>query len=253
MLSVFGRPKSAGCVNLSAIVRSRVEARLSRLARAKALPGRAITSQCPALWPPSMCRVSPVTKVAASRYRIPRRCRPANPSAPADAWRPARPCVVVGMHRSGDMAGGDGIDADSVVRVLNCQRSGDRCQASLGQRGQPGGDPRVWLFDQPGRHVDHVPTFALGEHSGDRALRDVEKAGQIHCSDELVVRHGVLGERLGDEDAGVVDQRVHPCRTAPPPSAQCGRRSRVRRCRPRPRPRPGSSEGVIEREFATTA
>jgi hypothetical protein len=38
----------------------------------------------------------------------------------------------------------------------------------------------------------------------------VEKPGEIHRGDELVVRRGVLGERLGDEDAGIVDQRVDP-------------------------------------------
>src|ERR1700693_5080520 len=33
--------------------------------------GSRVAGQCPALCPPSMCRISPVTKEARSRYRIP--------------------------------------------------------------------------------------------------------------------------------------------------------------------------------------
>jgi hypothetical protein len=39
-------------------------------------------------------------------------------------------------------------------------------------------------------------------------LRYVKEAGEIDAQDRGAVGLGVLGERLGDEDAGVVDERV---------------------------------------------
>jgi hypothetical protein len=51
-------------------------------------------------------------------------------------------------------------------------------------------------------------TAALLLHLGDRELRDVKEAGDVDAQDRRVVGLGVLRERFGDEDAGVVDERV---------------------------------------------
>ena len=45
-------------------------------------------------------------------------------------------------------------------------------------------------------------------HLGDGELRDVKEAGDVDAEHRRVIGLGVLGERLGDENAGVVDQRV---------------------------------------------
>ena len=48
------------------------------------------------------------------------------------------------------------------------------------------------------------------DHLPDRALGDVEETGQVHRGDRGEVVGRVLGERLADEDPGVVDQAVDP-------------------------------------------
>src|SRR6266550_1435896 len=42
------------------------------------------------------------------------------------------------------------------------------------------------------------------------AAGDVEEAAQIHPGHRVVVLVGVVGERLGDERSGIVDQGVDP-------------------------------------------
>jgi hypothetical protein len=49
---------------------------------------------------------------------------------------------------------------------------------------------------------------ALLLHLGDDELRDVKEAGDVDAQDRSIVGFGVLGERFGDKDAGVVDERV---------------------------------------------
>jgi hypothetical protein len=49
---------------------------------------------------------------------------------------------------------------------------------------------------------------ALLLHLGDGELRHVKEARDIDAQDRRVVGLGVLSERFGDEDAGVVDERV---------------------------------------------
>src|SRR6516162_7794917 len=62
---------------------------------------------------------------------------------------------------------------------------------------------------------------ALLLHFGDGELRDVKEAGEVDAEDRRVVGRGVLGERLGDEDAGVIDKRVD----APEPGHSFGYRT----------------------------
>src|SRR3954453_3599678 len=45
-------------------------------------------------------------------------------------------------------------------------------------------------------------------HLTKRKLRSMKKAGRIDCGDRGILSFGIFGERLRDEDAGVIDQRV---------------------------------------------
>src|SRR3954451_9000500 len=65
----------------------------------------------------------------------------------------------------------------------------------------------VGVVDQAGADVDDVPV-ALEEHRTDRALGDVEEAGQIYGGDGGEVIGRVLVERLADEEARVVYETV---------------------------------------------
>ncbi len=113
------------------------------------------------------------------------------------------------VHGGGDGARRDGVDADAARGVLDGQRPGGGLEAALGQRGQHGRDARVGVVDQAGGDVDDVAA-ALGEHVLDGELGDVEEAVEVHRGHGGVVVGGVVGERLGDEDACVVDQGVDP-------------------------------------------
>jgi hypothetical protein len=50
----------------------------------------------------------------------------------------------------------------------------------------------------------------LTDHLSDDALGDVKEPGQVYRRYRPVVVDGVVGERLADENAGVVDQAVNP-------------------------------------------
>ena len=160
--------------------------------------------------------------------------------------------ILVGVHRGVDDIGRYRVHPDSLVRVLDCKGFGDGCHAAFGERGQHRRYVGVGEFDQGGGHVHDVSAIALGEHLGDDVRGEVKEAGQVHRGDQGVVLGGVAGERLGDEDAGVVVERIHP----PEPTdrgahelfgdrrignvARNGDHTRV-------------SAGLIVREFATTA
>jgi len=74
--------------------------------------------------------------------------------------------------------------------------------------------PSATAFTRGHRIVDeargdlHDMTAALLLHLGDGDLRDVEEAGDVNAQDGGVVGLGVLGEGLGDENTGIVDERV---------------------------------------------
>ena len=67
----------------------------------------------------------------------------------------------------------------------------------------------------------HDVAAALFLHLGDGELRHMEKSGDVDAKNRRVVGLGVLGEGLGDEDAGVVDERVD----APEPRHALGNRA----------------------------
>ena len=68
------------------------------------------------------------------------------------------------------------------------------------------------MVHQAGGDVDDVAA-AVFLHLGDGQLGDVEEAVEVHRQHVGVVFSGVRGERLGDEDPGVVDQRIDTAKT----------------------------------------
>jgi hypothetical protein len=90
------------------------------------------------------------------------------------------------------------------------------------------------------------------QHFGDGPLSQCEKSGQVDGDDRCVVIGGVVGEWLGDEDAGVVDERVDASeavkRFADDPVCGSGWEMSPLMVSTAP-----SSEGLIVRELATTA
>ena len=111
------------------------------------------------------------------------------------------------MHRRFDDAARDGVHADAPLGVFDGERLRRGGEATFRQRSEDGGHLRIGLIDQ-GRGDRNDMAAARLLHLGDGALRDMEKSGEVggHDGDLVVLR--VLGERLGDEDAGVVDERV---------------------------------------------
>ena len=55
-----------------------------------------------------------------------------------------------------------------------------------------------------------MAAFPAGEHCGHRRTGKLKEATEIHSGGRVIVIVGVLGERLGNEDAGIVDNHVNP-------------------------------------------
>jgi hypothetical protein len=65
------------------------------------------------------------------------------------------------------------------------------------------------MIDKASGDVDDVAGSPL-QHLGRDPLRDIEEAGEVGRDLCVEILGRVVGERLGDEDAGIVDQRVDP-------------------------------------------
>ena len=113
------------------------------------------------------------------------------------------------MHRRPDHSKRDRVDPDTARGVLDGERARDRVQSSLCQRRQSSRRRAPRVVDEAGADVDDVAA-ALDEHLSDRTLSDVEEPGEVDRRDRGVLIEGVVGERLADEESGVVDQRVDP-------------------------------------------
>ena len=90
-----------------------------------------------------------------------------------------------------------------------------------------------------------------GSHRRD-AARDLEEAAQVHAGDVVEVLVRVVGERLGDEDAGVVDHGVDPAEPRDG-GVDDARADAGLAMSPATVSTIGSSDGVDARELATTA
>jgi len=112
-----------------------------------------------------------------------------------------------GVQRRLDVAERDRVHANTALGVLDGERLGRRVEAALRQRREDGGNARHRVVDETRGDLDDMAA-ALLFHLGDGELRDVEESGEVDAQDGGVVGLGVLGEGLGDEDAGVVDECV---------------------------------------------
>ena len=75
----------------------------------------------------------------------------------------------------------------------------------------------VRVFDQARRDLHDVATMPL-LHLCDGKLRDVKEAREVDAQQSRVISFGILSERLGDEYASVVDERID----APEPGQTLG-------------------------------
>jgi hypothetical protein len=80
-------------------------------------------------------------------------------------------------------------------------------EAALDQDRQQRGYLHVRLQSNAGGDIDDVTVLVL-RHVGGSLLRGIEEAVQIGGDDGLHIGFGVIGDRLGNEDAGVVDQHI---------------------------------------------
>jgi hypothetical protein len=77
----------------------------------------------------------------------------------------------------------------------------------LRQRGEHGRHVGVRVFDQARRDLHDVAAMPLF-HLRDSELRDVKEPHKVDTQHSGVISLGILSERLGDEYAGVVDERI---------------------------------------------
>ena len=74
---------------------------------------------------------------------------------------------------------------------------------------------RVGAIDQRRCDLHDVAALAL-LHLDHGALRDVKEAGEIDPENRRIIGLGIFRERLRDEDAGIVDQRIDPPKSSHP-------------------------------------
>src|SRR6266403_827108 len=180
---------------------------LEKVNQAPIRPHHAPPHQRPAEAPPSTCRISPVTNAVLSRYRAaltiscvspirPMGCKPERNS------RISGECTGVMIHARRNC-----VYPNTPTGVFDRKRTGHCVKATFGQSGKSRRKRCHWLFGDRCRDVDDV-TGARPQHRGQCLLRDVEESRQIYSCHPHKVGFGIVDERLGDEDAGVVYQRV---------------------------------------------
>lgn len=113
------------------------------------------------------------------------------------------------MHLRLDDTRRDCVHPNAAVRIFDGERSGNGAQAAFRQCGERRRQSRIRMGDQAGRDL-HDMAAAAFLHLGDGELRDSEKSGDVDAQHRGEIIAGVAGERLGDKDAGVVDERVDP-------------------------------------------
>jgi hypothetical protein len=79
---------------------------------------------------------------------------------------------------------------------------------------------RIRVFDQARRDLHDVAATPL-LHLCDGQLRDVKEAREIDAQHRSIISLGILSERLGDEYASIVDERID----APEPGQAFGNRT----------------------------
>src|SRR5215471_15536194 len=113
------------------------------------------------------------------------------------------------MQRRVHHAGRDGVHADAGVRVLHRQMLGDRFEPAFGEHGHRRRDTPDRVAGQGRRDGNDTPPGLLRDHVLDGELGDVQEALEVRRDERPEVLGRVVRERLGEEDAGVIDQGVN--------------------------------------------
>ena len=111
------------------------------------------------------------------------------------------------MHRRLDHAGRDGIHPNPLLGIFDRERARDGVEAAFGQGGQRRGKRCRRLLRDRGGDVDDMAGAGL-QHAGRCPLRDVKKSREVRRGRRREVGLRIVDERLGNEDAGIVHQRV---------------------------------------------
>jgi hypothetical protein len=111
------------------------------------------------------------------------------------------------IHLRLDNAGCDGVHADTALGVFDGKRFGCGVEAAHRQRLERGGQAGQRVVNKARADLDNMAATLLF-HLGDGELRHVEEADSVDAQGGGEVGFGIFGEGLGDEDAGIVDERV---------------------------------------------
>ena len=118
-----------------------------------------------------------------------------------------RRMIILGVHRRVDVAGRHRVEPDVVRCVLQCQSLTYGWHRRFRKHRQKSRHAAARLIREDCRDVHYMPRLLL-LHLRDHLLRHEEVAGHIGVHYQIVVVLGVLGERLGNENACVVNQQV---------------------------------------------
>src|SRR5260370_37058382 len=106
---------------------------------------------------------------------------------------------IDGIHRCVYNTGRDGIEANTLIRKLDCERPSDRLQSTLGEVRKACWQYPDRLAYKGCRNVDHMSGF-LKTHFCHCELRDVKESGQVRSNRSLEVFRSIFGKRLRDKN-----------------------------------------------------
>lgn len=116
--------------------------------------------------------------------------------------------ILLPGHSSGDLSGGDSVDANSVRTELQRHNLREAAEPVLG--GRVGSRARQRDVLVHGRDVDDRPAASLLDHPAGRRLPAEERRGEVEVEHRAPVRERHLEEWGGRSMSRVVDQRVDP-------------------------------------------
>src|SRR5216684_6141710 len=111
------------------------------------------------------------------------------------------------MHGCIHDARSDRVETDTLIRKLDCERTSDRLQSTLGEVRKACWQYPDRLAYKGCRNVDHMSEF-LKTHLRHRELRHIEESCQVRLRCPQKIVGGVLGKGLGNKDARVVYQQI---------------------------------------------
>ena len=149
----------------------------------------------------------------------------------------------------------DRVEANLLFRVFACKTQSNRVNSALGDHRNRRRNTRDGVVGQRCRNAGHTAAAALRQHLPDRELGDEDESFEVGGNESVKLLGGVVGERLGPEDARVVDKMIDRAKFARSGSAPCSPPSLP--VRYLHRPMRGSGDGAkpafeMLREVATT-